>query len=264
MSSETEKPPSSSIEAEAPDPLISPANLQEGWRIFSRTRTDQLNIHSGRILTSADKASIFKAALRNDYVAYFPQERCYLNLSGRYDYLERGYYISLDLERADKRIHPTCKEILDAYVTPLLLEKAKLSGLLIPEYYITNGYFEPPVILDTINPFMQRSSVILKAGHRGWLAKSMTRNYTYAVCCQELPDGSQVRHFRSILGWCSSRRFRELSESIWQLFHIPLAKVRVIVTENGGVLLSDISQLPFERLSALELSYLRERIIWEE
>ena len=86
-------------------------------------------------------------------------------------------------------VHPTCKEVLDSYIVPLFLEKARLSGLLVPEFYITNDYFEPPVIVDTINPFMERQSIVLKAGHQERVSKSLTRNYTYAICCQELPPG---------------------------------------------------------------------------
>jgi len=198
------------------------------------------------------------------YLAYYDHEECYVNLSGRYDYLETSYYASQDLECTGRNVHPTCKEILDAYVTPLFLEKAKLSGLAVPEYYITNGFFEPPVIIDTMNPFMVRSSIVLKAGHKNRVAKSMTRNYTYAICCQELPLTAQVKYFRLVLGWSNSRRFREIADSVWKVFHIPLARIRVIILESGEMLLSNVEHLPFERLNAKELAYLQEKVTWEE
>ena len=89
-------------------------------------------------------------------IAYFEREDCYVNLAGDYEYLTSGYYASRDLEVSGRQVYPTCKEVLDSYIVPLFLGKARLAGLLVPEFYITNDYFEPPVIVDTINPFMKR------------------------------------------------------------------------------------------------------------
>lgn len=198
------------------------------------------------------------------YMARDNESGCYVNLAGRYDYLELPYYISQDYENAGRNIHPTCKEALDAYVTPLFLEKARLNGLPVPSYYITNHYFEPPVVLDSINPFMIRSRVVLKSGREETVARSLTRNYKYAVCCQEIPDGAQVKYFRAVLGWCVSRKYCRAAEGIWRVFRIPLARVRVIELNDGTILFSDLAQLPFEKLNRRESQHLSERIAWVE
>jgi len=198
------------------------------------------------------------------HVAYYPQGECYLNLAGSYDYLESPYYESQAREHDSVAIHPTCKEMLDAYIPPLCLQKAHLAGLPAPEFYLSNGYFEPPVIIDPVNPFMIRSRVVLKSGRDEAVAKSMTRNYTYGICCQELPVGSHIVRFRSVLGWCFHTRYRELSKAVWETYRIPLAKVRVIVKDDGTMLLSDISQLPYETLSAREKKYLEEQVQWDK
>jgi hypothetical protein len=203
------------------------------------------------------------AASRN-YVAWLPRDECYVNLAGSYDYLELPYYISQDHEGRGQDIHPTCQEMIDAYVSPLFLEKAKLIGLHVPEYYLSNGYFEPPVVIDPINPFMSRSRVVLRPGREHAVAKSMTRNFTYAVCCQDLPPGSQVVYFRSVLGWSSAVRYRRMSRYVWDVFRIPLARVRAVVTEDGEILLSDISQLPFERLRPRERAYVEDNVVWDK
>jgi len=185
-----------------------------------------------------------------------------VNLAGEYDYLELPYYVSQDMENLGQNIHPTCKEMLDAYVTPLFLEKAKLAGLDVPEYYISNGYFEPPVIIDPINPFMVRSRIVKHTTRRDAIATSMTRNHTYAICCQEIPEGAKVAKFRSVLGWSTSPQYREISKKVWDHFFIPLAQVRVIVMPDGKILLSDISQLPFERLKSRERAHVEEVVQW--
>ncbi len=218
-----------------------------------------MNNHTKQIQTDFTRRGV-----SSNYLAYFGRESCIVNLAGNYDYLELPYYLSQDLEAEGTPVHPTCKEMLDAYVTPLFLEKARLAKLPTPEYYITNGYFEPPVILDPINPFMIRSRTVLKANRRQSVAKSMTRNYTYAMCCQELPPGSRVAHFRSVMGWSASPRFRDTSEAVWSVFRIPLAKVRVIVRADGKILYSDAAQLPFDTLGPRELAHLEKEVRWVE
>jgi hypothetical protein len=195
-------------------------------------------------------------------IAYFNDEACYVNLLGDYGYMSSGYYTSQDLEAMDKPVRPTCKEILDGYIVPLFLEKARLAGLKIPSYYISNDFFEPPVVVDSINPFMSRQSLVLKAGHQERISKSLTRNFTYAICCQELPAGARIAHFRAVLGWSVWRRYRALAAAIWAIFHIPLAVVRIMVLASQEALLSGLQPLPFERLSLRELNYMQKRVTW--
>jgi hypothetical protein len=186
-----------------------------------------------------------------------------VNLAGNYDYLSTGYYLSQDYETGGRSIRPSCKEMLDAYIPPLFLEKAKLAGVAVPPYYISNGYFEPPVIIDPINPFTLKGRVVLKSGRAKSIAKSLTRNFTYAVCCQEIPDGGKIAYFHSLLGWALQPRFRELSSVVWKVFGIPLARVRVIRTGNNQYLLSDIAPLFMEDLKVRETGYLKERVSWD-
>lgn len=207
---------------------------------------------------------LLTVAKANSYIARWAAEECWVNLAGSYDYLEEAYYISQEHQNNGHDIHPTCKEMLDAYVPPIFLEKTKLAGLATPSYYISNGYFEPPVIIDPINPFMIKSRVVLKAGREHSIAKSMTRNFTYAICCQELPSGARIRYFRSVLGWSTSRKYRELSTQIWRHFKIPLARVRVIECADGSLLVSDISQVPFAKLGAHEIDHLKELVTWQK
>lgn len=195
-------------------------------------------------------------------MAYFEPEPCFVNLTGNYRYLAAGYYASQELETAGERVHPTCQEILDGYLVPLFLEKARRAGLPTPEYYVTNDYFEPPVIVDTLNPFMFRHCVVRQPGHQERVAKSLTRNYTYAICCQELPPDCRIGSFRAVMGWCLPRRYRALAAAVWDVFHIPLAVVRVMLCRDGDVRLSALSPLPFDDLHARERAHLDKVVQW--
>ena len=205
-----------------------------------------------------------KSAIQNDFVSYGSDYNFRINLSGQYDFMEFSYYISQEMENAGLKVHPTCKEMLDAYITPILLEKAGAGGVAVPAFYISNGYFEPPVIIDPINPFMIKSRTVISSKNTDAIAKSMTRNYTYAICCQELPQDSKVRKFRSVLGWSIQRQYRDVSAMVWDVFRIPLAVVRVIIQSNNEILLSDISPLPLKELTPKEFDYLKDKVRWEK
>lgn len=185
-----------------------------------------------------------------------------VNLAGNYDYLAEGYYLSQDYENNGETIRPSCKDMLDAYIPPLFLEKAERAGLPIPEHYLSNGYIDPPVIADPINPFTLKGRVILKAGRAKTIAKSLTRNFTYAICCQDIPAGFKVTYFNAILGWSTSAEYREYARLIWETYNIPLAKIRVI-TDKSKVLLSDISPLFLSQLNKRESNYLKEQVKWD-
>lgn len=199
----------------------------------------------------------------NCSVARLVHSNVLVNLAGNYDYLSDGYYLSQDFENQGREIRPSSKDMLDAYVAPLLLEKAKLAGLPVPEYCISNGYFEPPAIVDPVNPFMLRGRTVLRQGKVKSIAKSLTRNFTYAICCQAIPEGAKVGYFRSVLGWAVRPAYRDVSDAVWNVFGIPLAKVRVIRTHEGEVLLSDISPLFIEDLGVQESRYLKEHVTWD-
>ncbi|MDH4158562.1 MAG: RimK-like ATPgrasp N-terminal domain-containing protein [candidate division Zixibacteria bacterium] len=208
-------------------------------------------------------SDVVETARQNRFTGWLSADDCYVNLAGEYDYLEYPYYVSQDYEGEGKSILPTCEDMLDAYVPPLFLEKAKAAGIAVPEFFISNGYFEPPVIVDPINPFTLKGRIVLKPGRAKSIAKSTTRNFTYAICCQELPPGSRISYFRSVLGWCGQEVFRDLSWKVWEVFHIPVARVRVVITADGQLLLSDIAPLPFGELGSRELRYIRERVVWD-
>lgn len=196
------------------------------------------------------------------FVGRLHDSSAYINLAGHYDYLSRAYYVSQDYENSGESILPTCQEMLDAYIPPLFLEKASLAGLPIPEYFISNGHFEPPAVVDPLNPFTLKGKIVLKPGLVKSIAKSLTRNYTYAVCCQQIPPDARIIYFRSVLGWCVNPKYRDISEQIWNIFSIPLAKVRLIQINSHEYLYSDISPLFIEDLSKREKIYLEENISW--
>lgn len=197
------------------------------------------------------------------FVGFWHKQGCLINLGGNYDYLELPYYLSQDYELAGQEIFPSNKQMLDAYVPPLFLVKARAAGIDVADHYISNGYFEPPVIIDPINPFMIKSRIVWKAARTDAVARSMTRNFTYAICCQDIPPGSRIVYFASVLGHASTSEYRTSARQVWEVFRIPLARVRLIITPERKSLMSDISPLPYHKLSERQRSFIAREVTWQ-
>lgn len=176
--------------------------------------------------------------------------------------MEEGYYRSQALELEGVQVIPGTRDILDAQVVPLALARARLAGIPTPEHYISNGYFDPPVVVDPINPFMSGHSVVLGTGRREQVARSLTRNYTYAICCQELPGGARISTFRMVLGRTTNPRYRELGRQVWEAFRIPAARVRVIRSPGAPDRFSAIEVLAPASLSRREHAVLEQGLEW--
>lgn len=175
--------------------------------------------------------------------------------------MSEGHYGSVEAEVAGVKVYPTIKESLDAYVVPLLMERASAAGIPVPEYYISNGYFEPPAIVYPINPFMKKHSVVYKAGHVKRIAKSMTRNHKYAICVQKITDDVAIREYKCIMGTTTCDELQAMAAQVWELFHLPICTLRVI--EDGKIMLSAIEPCPLHELGSKELKLLRKANEWQ-
>jgi len=184
-----------------------------------------------------------------------------VNILGDYRFMSEGHYGSLEAEISGVRAFPTIKEALDAYVVPLCLQRAEAAGIPVPEHYVTNDLFEPPCIVYPINPFMKKHSVVYKAGHVRRIAKSMTRNFKYAICVQKISEDVAIREYRCVLGTTSCDELTAIASKVWETFHLPLCKLRII--ENDELMLSAIEPLPLQELGPKELKLLRRANTWQ-
>lgn len=179
-----------------------------------------------------------------------------LNLAGDYTYLSAGYYASLDAELAGERILPTSEEALDAYVVPILLEKARHAGMAVPDATIVTDRFPtPPFLAWPINPFSTKGEVILDASTLEARRGGLTYAGKYAVACQRLPADHRLDTVRVVLGACAVPELAELASEAFRVLRLPLMRLRVIVSADA-YLLAAVGPLAFEDLTTDE----RERI----
>jgi hypothetical protein len=207
------------------------------------------------------KKPIFSnAALPSDLGA----QNVFVNLEGDYSYLGDGYYRSMEAEHEGLMALPSPQDAIDAYVVPLALKKAQAAGIPIPEWEIVNDQsmsISQPLVAYPINPFQDEGIVITSAASQNEAFKSLTMSNKYAVVCQQMLPDSRIDTLRLVLGKCLKPEYATLAEKLWQTFHIPLARIKIIVTEKQ-YLFSAIQPLRREELTQNEKSIIKEAGLW--
>ena len=211
-------------------------------------------------LTPVSQPIFPRTALPDDLRA----QGVFVNLEGDYSYLTDGYYKSMEAEHEGLIALPSPSEALDAYVVPLALGKAAAAGINVPEWEIANDNtmgFDPPLIAYPVNPFQSMGQVIADNASLGEAVKSLTMSGKYAMVIQDMQPDSRVDTLRLVLGKCLKPEYAELAQDIWKTFRIPLARVKIIVTEKK-YLFSAIEPLPKSELTQNEKGILKEAGLW--
>ena len=185
-----------------------------------------------------------------------------LNLSGDYGYLGSGYYASLDAESAGIRVWPSTAEALDAYVPPILAARARQLGLQVPTGTLVTERFPPPPFLAwPVHPFSRRGEAILDEATLAARRRGLTYAGKYAVWCQRLPDDHRVDTVRAVLGRGSVPELEHLALAALRALHLPLARLRVIVSAEA-YLLAAVEALPLGDLEDEERDWVEEAGTW--
>lgn len=185
-----------------------------------------------------------------------------LNLSGDYAYLSAGYYASLDAELAGERMLPTPEEALDAYVVPILADKARRGGIAVPDVtLVTDRFPAPPFFAWQVNPFSVKGELILDDAALAARRGGLTYAGKYAVACQKLPGDYRLDTARVVVGRCTVPEFSDLAAAAFRTLRLPSMRLRVVVSAEA-YLLSAALPLPFASLTDEERGWLEEVGTW--
>lgn len=184
------------------------------------------------------------------------------NLAGDYTYLTSGYYASLDAELEGLKVLPTTADAVDAYVVPISMEKATLAGLPVPTYEIVTDRFPPaPMLAYPINPFSSKGELLLDEAAVEARRKGLTYTGKYAVLVQHLPHDHRIDIVRVIMGNSLVPEYTALAQQLFEVFRLPLMRVRIVVTPKA-YLLSAIEPLRFDELVGEERACLEGLGTW--
>jgi hypothetical protein len=187
----------------------------------------------------------------------------YVNLSGDYSYLSSGYYDSLDAELAKLEVIPKTQDILDAYVVPIAMEKARLNELATPHYdIVTDKLPPPPMMAYPINPFFSTGELITEKENLEQRRKALSMTGKYAVICQKLEGDYRIDVIRCIMGKCLNPLYSVFAQDVFEIYRIPLMRIRVIVVAKEYQL-SAIEPLKYDELTLNEKKLLSEMGSWQ-
>ncbi len=191
-------------------------------------------------------------------------QNVFVNLDGDYGYLGDGYYKSMEAEHEGQIALPSPQEAIDAYVVPLALVKAESAGIAVPPWEIANDTttsFQPPFVAYPVNPFQSAGQVVADQAGIEEAFRSLTMTGKYAMVVQDMQPDSRVDTLRLVLGQCLKPEYRELAQELWRCFRLPLARVKIIVTEKQ-YLFSAIEPLEKEELTQNEKTIIKEAGLW--
>ena len=188
-------------------------------------------------------------------------------ISENYSYKTETYYTILCLELEGKKVRPSSSAILDAYVVPICLERAKLGGIPVCEWGISQAYVPLPSILYGLNYFATTSDffVVNDNDKAKEVIKHITNIGKYPFCYQEMGDGATIHSCVGIFGrsatTCSA--IARLAEKVYECFSIPLVTM-VFVKTGEQYMLSSLAPTRYSQLTPDERTLLAAYLSHQE
>jgi hypothetical protein len=188
-------------------------------------------------------------------------------ISENYSYKTESYYSILHHELEGKLVRPSSSAVLDAYVVPICLERAKLAGIPVCTWGISQGYFPFPAILYGLNYFATTSDffVVNDNDKAKDVIKHITNMGKYPFCYQKLDDGATIHSCIAIFGKTatSCTPISLLAEKVYEHFSIPLVTM-VFVKTGEQYMLSSLAPTKYSQLSVDERTLLTAYLSHQE
>ena len=187
-------------------------------------------------------------------------------VSENYYYKTEPYYTILRRELNGEPVRPPTREILDAIVVPICLERAKLAGIPVAEWGISQGYVPLPAIIYGLNYFATAHDyfVVNDNPHAKEVIKHVTNKGKYPFCYQHLPGDATIISCPVIFGKTEGGgEPGSIGSRVYEIFRIPLFRM-ILIGTGSRFLLSSISPVRYSELDEGERSILSAYIAHQE
>ena len=178
-----------------------------------------------------------------------------------YFYKTEPYYAIVKNENEGIKTTPRSSDVLDAYIVPICLEKAKLAGIQVCDWTISDYFVSLPALIYGLNYFSTPSDNFLVSDHEGArkVIKHVTNHGRYPFCYQKMSDTSTVVRCASIIGKSIAccEKVSTIAEKIYEVFRLPLVEI-VLVKDESGCRLSSLSPVKYSQLSKDETEMLQD------
>jgi len=188
-------------------------------------------------------------------------------ISEDYSYKTEPYYTILEYELRGKEVRPASSTVIDAYVVPMCLERAKRAGIPVAEWGIAQGFVPLPSIIYGLNYFATSADYFLvrDEGKAKEVIAHVTNKGKYPFCYQKIGAGTTVHSCVSIFGRTagSCAAVAGLAGKIYDLFSIPLVTM-VFIRDGDEYRLSSLSPAKYSRISTDERALLSAYLAHQE
>ena len=178
-----------------------------------------------------------------------------------YFYKTEPYYAIVKNENEGIKTTPSSSDVLDAYIVPICLEKAKLAGIQVCDWTISDYFVSLPALIYGLNYFSTPSDNFLVSDHEGArkVIKHVTNHGRYPFCYQKMSDTSSVVRCVSIFGKSIDccEKVSTIAEKIYEVFRLPLVEI-VLVKDESGCRLSSLAPVKYSQLSKEETEMLQD------
>jgi len=180
-------------------------------------------------------------------------------ISEHYTYKTLPYYTILKHELEGTPVQPVSRAILDAAVVPICLEQARLAGIPVCTWGISQAYTPLPAILYGLNYFATPAEyrVVNDSDEAKEAVRHITNKGKYPFCYQPLDDGAALESCVAVFGrTCRpGTEVPDLARQVYDLFRIPLVTL-VMVHDHNGYRLSSLSEARYSHLTMDERALL--------
>lgn len=229
--------------------------------------TIQKRLLSARPLELQKPGSHREGSLLRDSLHVLEKNGIVHVISEDYSYKTEPYYTILDYELRGKEVRPSSSAVLDAYIVPMCLERAKIAGIPVAEWGISQGFVPLPSVIYGLNYFATSAEYFLVRD--GEKAKEVIAHVTnkgkYPFCYQRIPPDAAIHSCVSVFGRTagSCAAVAGLAKKIYDLFSIPLVTM-VLVRSDNECRLSSLSPTKYSKISTDERALLTAYLAHQE
>ena len=183
-------------------------------------------------------------------------------VSENHFYKSEAYYTAVRSEISGINTVPSSGQVIEAYVVPICLEKARLSGIEVSEWEISYQYASTPCVIYGLNYFSTPSEffVVKDEETAKDVIKHVTNKGKYPFCYQKMTQGANMVIVTSVFGNVVENSDQEVAKiiaDVYQLFKIPLFSA-VLFELDGKYSLSSMGPVRYSKLSVREKNLLGE------
>jgi hypothetical protein len=183
-------------------------------------------------------------------------------VSENHFYKSEAYYTVVRNEMSGINTVPSSGQVIEAYVVPICLEKAKLSGINVSDWEISYQYASAPCVIYGLNYFSTPSEYFVVKDEEAAkdVIKHVTNKGKYPFCYQKLVEGANIVAVTSVFGKVVENDDHDVAEmiaNVYRLFKIPLFSA-ILIEYDGKYSLSSLGPVRYSKLTRREKHLLGE------